>query len=1013
MLSKEIFRGVYNAESVNMKINNKFNIFDQEESSMLDGIRKISKNILFLSALVLMGNLQGAGETGKLAGRVSDISNGNPLVGTNIIITAEWINGKEVPLQNMLGAATDIYGDYFIINVRPGLYTVKVTYVGYQEEHRTGVKVTIDKSTSLNFELLPRALSGEEVIVTAFQEAKVEMDVTATKSTYSFSDVENIAGVSDISGILELQADVVDDHFRGGRLGESTYILGGTTIINPLNNNRAFRPIVSGIEQVEVYTSGFSAEYGNAQSGVVNMVAKEGRKVWDTKFEMSSNQPYYKTWGGSLYNTDNLYFFKTLSDLEEWLKENPTQPGRKLYDPGYGFGPAYLVQEITFPPTPLLHEDTLKIAKLGQIQWMQSVQDAGLEYKDLRDYRVDFSTGGPISKNSTIFMASRYNITHPKIPTPNPDRNIQILSNYVYRPNSSNKLKMSYMLNLMQENVIGSAWTRWMFDRTLSVSQIRSRSEQLGFDWMHVFNPSTFMNIQLTQLNLTEKQNMELIQEDELVVDYTTSSNWVDYTGPSTHRVGRPEDDRGEEASRTTNFSGSITSQINKANLLKTGFQYYSYFVSVDREQNAYSLGNIRHLFYEYSPYEGAVYMQDKIEFDGIIANLGLRFDFFNLNTDFYSDIYSPTRNPEYDPSLPYSERGQYYDTSLALKEDAKPYYRLQPRIGISFPVTETSVFHLNYGTFSQRPNFTQLIGQRYYENLILYGNPRLKPEYTTSYDVGLVKGLPWKLRIDISGYYKDVKNLVERAYFWDEQQSVNATYVNRDYADVKGFHVSMERYSGSLRGYLRYNYEVATGKSSNDLDVPVIYFEVPDPVFGSIKLPDPEDVFLDYDRTHKAVINVRYKTKDKSGFSIGNLYPFGGVSLSTTMRISTGRPYTWDESGQGLKYNQRTPLEREMKLRLEKRIKFNSVDLTFYCEGFNLLNEPIYNYSRTFNSDKNTHRWEQQKQYDKDGVETFTDEYPYEFLTYEEYSPYITDQRVYLLSNQPRRFRLGLKLAL
>lgn len=974
-------------------------------------IRSKFSNLL-ISGLLLSA-LMGAGQTGKLAGTVRDLDTGAPLIGANIMLTEEWLNGEVIPLSIILGAASDLSGEYFIINIRPGIYTVRVSYVGYQEEHTTNVKIDIDKTTVLDISLSRKTLTGEEVLVTAFQESRVEADVTATKSTYSYSDVENIAGISDISGILELQADVVDDHFRGGRLGESTYILGGSSIVNPINNNRAFKPIVSGIEQVEIYTSGFSAEYGNAQSGVINMVPKEGRNVWDTKFEISFNQPYYKTWGGSLFKTENLYFFKTLSDLEEWLKENPTQPGRKLYDPGYGFGPAYLVEEITFPPTPLLHDDTLKIARLGQIQWMQSVQDAGLEYDNTRDYRVDFSTGGPFGKGMTFFMASRYNVNHPVIPTPQPDRDIQLLANFVLRPNSSNKYKLFFIFDRIQENNIGSAWTRWMFDQTLSVSQIRSKSTQFGLDWMHVFNPSTFMNVQFSSLTLVDREHMELIQDDELVVDYASNSNWVDYTGPSSHRVGRPEDDRGEETSTTLNFSGSISSQINKVNLLKTGLQFYYYKISVDKEENAYSKGNIRSLKYDESPYEGALYIQDKIEFEGMIANLGLRFDFFNLNTEYYSDIYSPTRNPYYDPSLPYSERGQYYDPDLALKVRAKPYYRLQPRVGISFPVTETSVFHLNYGTFSQRPNFTQLIGRRYYENLIMYGNPRLKPEYTTSYDVGVVKGLPWKLRLDVSGYYKDVKNLVERAYFWDEQQSVNATYVNRDYADIKGFHISLERYSGSLKGYLRYNYEVATGKSSNDLDVPVIYFEVPDPVFGLVDLPDPEDVFLDYDRTHKAVLNVRYVTKNNSGFSLGNIHPFGGLSFSTTIRISSGRPYTWDDKGLGLKYNKRTPVEREMKFRVEKKVKLNSMGLTVYIEGFNLLNKPVYHYSRTFDSDMNTHRWEQQVQYDKSGVETFPDKNPYHFLTYDEYSPYISDQRVYVLSNQPRHFRLGIKMDL
>ncbi len=972
----------------------------------------------------VLNTVRGAGQTGKLAGRITDANTGEPITGTNIIITAEWLNGQEVPLRNLMGVASDMDGDYFIINIRPGSYTVKSTHIAYQEGIFTKVIINIDKTTRLDFVLSSKTFEGQEVVITAFREAKVELDLTATKSTYSTADIENIAGVDDISDILELQADVVDDHFRGGRLGEASYILGGSAIINPINNQRAFKPIVTGIKQIEVFTSGFSAEYGNAQSGVVNMVTKEGQNRWDTRFEVALNPPYYKTWGGSIYKSDQLYFYNTLINTEEWLKENPTQPGRALFDPGYGFGPQYLVEEIVWPPNPLTVDDSLMIARLGQIQWLQSTRDVGLEYDNTVDYRIDINIGGPITGNSTIFMAARTTQEHPFIPTPYPDQALQLISNMVYRPNSMDKLKFNYMFDLVRENEIGSSWVRWMFDRTLSISQVRQRTQQFGIDWTRVFNSSTFLDLQLKILDLVSQERIELIQDDEFVVDYSANSNWVDYTGPSYHRVGRPEDDRGDELSKTLTFTTSLTSQINKYNLLKTGFQFYYYDLEVDKQENAYNPSDIRNIKYRSFPFEGALYVQDKMEFEGMIANLGLRFDFYDLNTNYYSDIYSPTRNPYYDETLPYSERGQYYDPDLALTTKSKPYYRLQPRLGTSFPITENSVFHLNYGTFTQRPNFTQLLGLRYYENFILYGNPRLKPEYTSAYDVGLVQGLPGSFRIDVSAYYKDVKDLIERAFYRDEQQSIYVTYINRDYADIKGFHVSLERYSGKLRSYLRYNYEVATGKSSNDLDVPVTYFEVPDPEFGLVNLPDAEDVYLDYDRTHKLVFNVRYKTGPRTGFSIGNIYPLGGLSLSTTLRFSTGRPYTWDDTGQGLKYNQRTPDERELKIRFEKRIVFDNSTMTFYAEGYNLLNEAIYHYSRNFNNNKNTPRYEYFKDQYYDDLQTWLDSgmeedqipwsyKPYEYETYDEYLPYVSNQSAYIYSNQPRHFRIGLILNL
>ena len=145
----------------------------------------------------------------------------------------------------------------------------------------------LTKQQQLNFELQSEEFQSEEIVVTAYRAPKIEIDRTSTKQVFNISEIEGIAGVNNIEDIIALQADVVDDHFRGGREGESLYLLGGASINNPINASKAFSPIVTGLQQVEVFTSGFSAEYGNAQSGVVNMVPKEGGDTWSTRIGYS------------------------------------------------------------------------------------------------------------------------------------------------------------------------------------------------------------------------------------------------------------------------------------------------------------------------------------------------------------------------------------------------------------------------------------------------------------------------------------------------------------------------------------------------------------------------------------------------------------------------------------------------------------------------------------------------------------------------------------------------------
>lgn len=936
-----------------------------------------------------------AGETGKIAGKVVDKKTGEALPGANVMLTSVWSGSREVPIEKPMGAATNVNGEYFIINIPPGSYNIKVSYIGFKEEIRTKVKVQIDKTTRLNFQLQMKSLQGQEVVVTAFKPNTVEIDLTATKQSYQIDEIESIAGVADITDILELQADVVDDHFRGGRVGESLYLVSGANIVNPLNNERSFRPIVTGLQAVDVYTSGFSAEYGNAQSGVINMVTKEGKDKWESRFELSSTAPYYKTWGGSVYSTDNLMFYDALKNADEWLKENPTQPGKPLWDMGYGT-PVYLPPRVVWPPNPLNHQDSLKMATIGRDAWLMSFRDIGMKYKNTLDYRLDFTTGGPISKNAKIFIASRQNLVHPEVPTPNNDMERQVMSNLTFTPNQNDKYKLTFIFDSQFENDLGSQWLRYMFDRTLSVGKIFTSTKQYGIEYKHVFSPSTFMDWKFKVLDILDQQRVELIRDDQFTEDYSSHRNWVDFTAPHRHQTGKMVDDRGDQKTSSYSLNGDITSQVNENNLLKTGIQFSYYNVGVDMDMNASNAGSYRKVNFSAYPYEGALYWQDKMEFEGLIANLGLRYDFYNLNTNYFADEFSPLRNPNYDPSLPYLERGQYYDPNLAKKEKTKLYSRLQPRIGISFPVSENSVFHLNYGTFTQRPSFDQIFYSQVtmFNEIEVLGNPRLRPENTKAYDIGLVQGLPFGFYLDVSAYYKDVTDLIETAYFFDEQQSVYRTYKNRDYADIKGFHVNLEKKTGILLGYMRYNYESAKGKSSNDLDAPVSYFEKPAEGQEPIELPEPEDVYLDYDRTHKAVFNIRLKSPRNFGMSIGNFKPFADLSVSTTLRLMSGRPYTWDATGRGLRFNQRSPFEKNMRMRIEKSFYLGSSRMTVYGEAFNILNDQVYNYSRTFRNDRNVVKWEK----DRENIQIYT-----------EYPPYFTSQRLYILSSQPRHYRMGL----
>ena len=151
-----------------------------------------------------------AGDTGKLAGRITDKNSSEPLVGANIVILSRWVDDKEIKLDYTLGAATDFEGEFYILNIQPGLYSVKASYVGYLPEIQTRVEIYVDKTTRIDFKLESQVVTSEEVLVVGYKKDEVESDLTATKNTYDVGKIESleIEYPVDISVLLLLNSCV-------------------------------------------------------------------------------------------------------------------------------------------------------------------------------------------------------------------------------------------------------------------------------------------------------------------------------------------------------------------------------------------------------------------------------------------------------------------------------------------------------------------------------------------------------------------------------------------------------------------------------------------------------------------------------------------------------------------------------------------------------------------------------------------------------------------------------------
>jgi len=228
-----------------------------------------------------------AGTTGKIAGKVVDAGTGGALPNANVIVNAQVVNGEEIPLDMPIGAATNMKGEYFILNVRPGTYVVKVLYIGYQSISKKPISVAVDRTTKVNFELEPQTIEGEEVVVTAERELIVK-DRTSASAKISDEDIKALP-VENFQDVIEIQAGVTKGldgslHIRGGRSSEIQYYVDGIVVSNPFTNSIALPVENNAIQELEVISGTFNAEYGQAMSGIVNIVTKEGTDRFNGNF---------------------------------------------------------------------------------------------------------------------------------------------------------------------------------------------------------------------------------------------------------------------------------------------------------------------------------------------------------------------------------------------------------------------------------------------------------------------------------------------------------------------------------------------------------------------------------------------------------------------------------------------------------------------------------------------------------------------------------------------------------
>lgn len=796
------------------------------------------------------------GTTGKIAGTVKDAATGEPLSGCTVMIEGSSIGG-----------ASNVHGEYFILNVRPGRYTLHATMIGYKDYKVTNIQVVVDLTTQIDFSMEPTTLGVAEIVVSA-ERPILEKDVTSKLSIVGSDEIINMP-VANVQDVLTTKAGFTTDadgniHVRGGRTGEIAYMVDGMYVRDPLGGGFNSMMNKDAVEEMMVLSGTFNAEYGDAMSSIVNIVTKEGGESFHGKIEFTS--PMLNP---SPYRERNA--FSGVQDSYEYVKKSAV--------------------------------DRLKIPVNGMTN-------------------ASLSGPLPIITDMTFFISGRYKNEDSYLPHGyNLERDG--FGKLTYKATSVLKLSFSGQLTENEYQGYSHAWKY----RSDNQSHSLKKTNRFGLTLAHTISNSMFYTAQVSRVQNNFKVQVGDKQPQDYVRGQTGKTVYFYVSG----------DDSPYSDDQTSTYSGKIDAmfQADNYNQFKSGLEIKSHRIQVHEESEPWPSGAQYKDEYVRTPVEAAAYLQDKIEYDYLIINLGLRFDYADPKATMWPDIRrfgSFDNNNNWVP---------------AVEKKVKAKQQLSPRIGFAHPVTDRAVLHFSYGQFFQNPDYNSLYynhGKDLSTSMPLVGNPAVKAQRTVAYETGIKNKLSENWALDVSAWYKDITDLLSTLQVTYLSQDYVVFY-NSDYANVKGVDLTLrKRYSNYFSGSIDYTYSVAKGNNSQPLGG---YFSAS----AREEIPHQE-YYLDFDQRHDVAVSLNLNIPKEQGPEVAGIKPFSDVNVNVLFQAGSGLPYTpYVDPTVRIDLNSaRKPWTSTVDLRMIKKIWFSGVAASAFLEVTNLLNTQNvrYVYSRT-----------------------------------------------------------------
>jgi len=532
---------------------------------------------LTLLLVIAAGPVQ-AGVTGKVSGAVEDGNTGAPVIGATVRVAG-----------TSLATKTDEDGEYFIINVPVGKYDLVATHVGFETVTRKEVRILVDLTTPVDFNLDQIAVELGEAVVVYASEPIIRRDLTASRSIFTADRLKNLPNIVTVQTVLTNYPGVVVDrgeelHVRGGRSGQISYYFDGFSVQDPFVNKAGIRIMPTALEELSLTSGGFTAEYGEALSGVVNAVTREGGHAYRGGLRSYEGFTHTYSVGDADWGQMDRHGNRSLS-----FDVSGPVPG--LDGKRYSFFAAgeYLDKRTHLPhdreasyttAAKLSLQPTPRLKLKSNVTFFDSNGDL-YTHRDVNGRSYDFNLDGLPSFEKRAYLAGVSGNYHFNERT--------ILSAAFNRFSTRTLTAPGHLMDVH--------WSRWP-----------GYSEDADGTYDGTIHEDNYGN------NPDNSDPYEIF-------GFTTGDDF--------------EPTYSFRETKYSSLSGSLVKQVDKNNQVKAGFEYRQYDIAKDFRQ----FYNTKPYYetYEANPLYASCFLQDKIEYAAFVVNVGLRYDYRDADIEYNS----------------------------------------------------------------------------------------------------------------------------------------------------------------------------------------------------------------------------------------------------------------------------------------------------------------------------------------------------------------------------------------